>query len=769
MKRILFLMLGMICTISSLHAQSSVSGNVKNKEKSPLEGCTVWFTQADSLMGGGTTDKKGNFVLKGLPQGKYVCHVSMIGFKKAEYTFNLSEDIRLPQFILEEDPTQLKEVVVTGDKRDIALSKAGSTTFFLSERAKKANNAYEALVEIPKLIVSPIERKISLNSNTGGSLLILINGIKRPNYIDVLDPELIESVEVIETPSARYLGDESVTSILNIHLKRVSTPLYFNGNASTQHAFTSWHGSTGANFEIGNTNSSLYLNAQHFYFHNDKSDNRSEVQSGDILQDFSGINKYSSNSYYIGLGGDRVFSDKNYAAFSVKYIGHPSDTERDDKGTVTYRSDNRSSEATKFQQTDNEYHLATAYLYYKHTFDKQQSLEATGNYAYSASGSTGEQNEKNDFYRYSNLIDFSNSRHYGKLDVDYTNLIKNKYTVSAGSNTSYSSTDIDDLKDEFPVYTYNKWQEYLYVGFDNNRSGDKFNYTLSLGMDMLFSEADKVKNHYIDFLPAVALAYVFNQQHTLSLNYSRLRFSPTTEMLNPRNSSTDSLYIQEGNPFLTPSYQDRVRLTYKLNYKKLYVEPYIFYTYSSKLISPIGTVTDNIYTNTYKNFLCANFVGLGTTVSYNLPFGNINFSTYYQKRYQKNMAFSGDSWSANLYAYFYYKKVSLMLNAGYAAAGYDYNSKNGGVPYSNASFSWNLPKGWQLNLMAQSFFCCGMWSKSWVRDKDYSSFSTGRMTDRTPMFLLQVSYSFKNKVDSKWRDKKRFYDVDNGLEGIGVK
>lgn len=766
MKYMLLFILELVYSMSSLHVQSSVSGNVKDKNKSPLQGCTVWFMQSDSLVGGSITDKKGNFALQGLPQGNYVCHISMIGFKKAEYSFSLSGDMRLPQFTLEEDATQLKEVVVTGDKREIVQNRAGSTTFFLSERAQKARTAYEAMVEIPKLLVNPIDRKVTLN--TGETPLILIDGIKRPNYFDVLNPEMIESVEVIETPSARYLGDETVTCILNIHLKRVPTPTYVNGYLFTRHAVTSGHGISGGNFEMGNTTSSFYLNAQHFYFTHDKSDSYSNTQSGDIVRDFTGKHRYGANSYYLNLGGDRIFSDKNYAAFAVKYTGNPSDVDVDKKGTIKYLSDAKQSDAYSFQQISNKYHQATAYLYYKHSFNKQQSLEATGNYAYSTSGSTGEQNENNDFYQYNTLIDLSNNRHYGKLDLDYSNLIKNKYSFNAGSNTSYSITDIDDLKDVFPVYTYKRWQEYLYLGFDNNRSGDKFNYTLSLGVDMMFSDADHAKNHYIDFLPAVALGYNFNQKHSLSLSYSRSRFSPSANQLNPRNTSTDSLYIQQGNPYLTPNLQENIRLSYKFNYKKFYIEPYIRYYYSSDLISNIGTVKDNIYTNTYANFLCANILETGTSVRYNFPFGNINLMASYKKRYQKGMAFSGDTWTTNLFCNFYYKKVSLMVNANYATAYHSFTGKSESSPYSYATFSWNLPKGWQLDLTGQYFLCYKMSTKNWTKSKDYISFDSRRMTDRTPMLLLGISYNFRNKVQNKWRQKKQFNNTDNDLEGIKV-
>ena len=76
-------------------------------------------------------------------------------------------------------------------------------------------------MEIPELIVDPVSRSISMGMS--GSPLILIDGVKRTNYMDVLNPEIIESVEVIQNPSARYMNDENVSCILNIKLKRVIT------------------------------------------------------------------------------------------------------------------------------------------------------------------------------------------------------------------------------------------------------------------------------------------------------------------------------------------------------------------------------------------------------------------------------------------------------------------------------------------------------------------------------------------------------------------
>lgn len=70
--------------------------------------------------------------------------------------------------------------------------------------------------------------------------------------------------------------------------------------------------------------------------------------------------------------------------------------------------------------------------------------------------------------------------------------------------------------------------------------------------------------------------------------------------------------------------------------------------------------------------------------------------------------------------------------------------------------------------MAQSFIGSGMRSKSWTKDKEYTSYNISRMTDRSPMLLIGVSYAFKNKVEHKWRQKKQFYNDDNTLQSIGV-
>ena len=235
--------------------------------------------------------------------------------------------------------------------------------------------------------------------------------------------------------------------------------------------------------------------------------------------------------------------------------------------------------------TDDDFNLFAGDLYYKYTFKKNRTIDFTGNYSYSSSGSKGERTEYSDFYSYTNRMNLDNNRHSGKLDINYSDVINKKITLDMGSKTSFSETKMDDTWDKWEIYKYRRWQEYLYVGLSNNRSKSNFNYILSLGMDMVFTNVDGKKNNYIDVLPSVSLSYKVAKGNTLSLQYNRNRSTPGTSMLNPRNTSTDSLFISQGNPFLKPSYTDKVRLGYVFSYKKLRFNPYIEYMYYSDLVT----------------------------------------------------------------------------------------------------------------------------------------------------------------------------------------
>lgn len=655
MKRFYILFITLFCVIKST-AQITVFGKVEDTAQKSLQGCTVLLFQADSIVGGTITDQKGNYKIKNLLSGNYICKISMVGFIPAEYRFkaNLGA-VRIPTITLKEDDILLKEVEVVGD---LAKFSAGMSTYTLTQRARLSKNAYEALMEIPELIVNPVNRTISVAN--GGKPLILIDGVKRENYINVLNPEIIESVEIIHNPSARYMNDESVGCILNIKLKRVKTPVYLRGDITATSNTRLDNLDINANTEIGNALSSLYFTGG-YTEQTQEMDIVTNSLSGKLQRNLKGSNIYDNTSFNVTLGGDKSFSDKNYVAFNVDYTTNPSKTQQEYTGNTSYSSSDEEYEITSYSNTDNSYHNFSSNLYWKYSFSSDSRLELTGNYNYSDNNSYGSRTEKSELYTFDNRIDLTYLQNTGKLNIDYTNVFKNKMAFAAGARTTYTATDVKDKIDQKQTFPYKKWQEYLYLGLDNNRSDSKFNYVLSLGLDYVSSNADGIKNNYTDILPAISMAYKFNKNNNLSISYRRNRTSPGIDMLNPNNTSTDSLNINCGNPYLRPYTRDMLNLNYILKYKRFEIQPYFSYLYVNDMFMSVGKADGNIYYNTYENVSKKQVLLIGGIIQYKLSTGAILLQTYYRKDDIDNMVYDGECWGALLNFFKFYKKTSIGM------------------------------------------------------------------------------------------------------------
>ena len=277
MRRIYSIISAIVIGCMSVIAQTVVNGSVVNREGEALTGSTVFFIQADTVAGGVTTDSKGRFQLKGLSAGDYECRVSMLGYKPASRKFTLTEKTKLPRFILEEDAKALEEVTVTVDPRKLTKKLAGMSIYYLTDRAKNEPDAYSALREIPRLRVNPTSRSISLDD--GRTPLILVNGVKKP--LDVILPELIESVEIIDNPSARYRGDASVTSVLNLKLKKEGVKRYLRGNLGGRTTPNADFLYSSASFELGDATSSIYVNGGYIQ-RKSRSESYSDIFQGNL-------------------------------------------------------------------------------------------------------------------------------------------------------------------------------------------------------------------------------------------------------------------------------------------------------------------------------------------------------------------------------------------------------------------------------------------------------------------------------------------------------
>ena len=750
-----------------IYAQYNFSGSVVNPQKEVLPGATIMLYAADSLMGGTITDAKGLFELKNLPKNECRCIISMLGYQMQEHSINLAQQQQAYSFILQEDAEELDVLTVEADRRDLVKAGTGYTSYTLSSQALKTKSAYESLREIPQLIIDESNRTIRLSS--GETPVILINGVNRPGYFDSLDPEMIESVEVIENPSAKYRGEQAVSKILSIKIKREREKSYLNGNLYSRHNVEAVYGVSGLSLGADNSKYSLYLTAQQFYFHNDDVDFKEYTETSGIIRDLSQQQRFNTNMISANVGGDWVISDKDYLSWAVSFVTNPNDINKTSSGTITDLAADESAPLTARQSTDNHYYMNTYNLYYKHTFPTDNYLEIKGGFGWFGSGAQSDRVEESALSSYKSVVDLDNKKKSLNVDINYDWQLSDKLKMDFGANTYMQHSSIEDVGNNYPIYHYKDLREYIFGDLSHSVLPN-LSYQLSLGVDFVFTNADGIHNRYVTFVPGASVTYNLNQKSFFQLYFSRQRTSPDISLLNPRNTSADSLMLIQGNPYLKPYVDNTVNLSYTWNHKGIYLSPFVLYDYSAKQISDIGYMEGNRYVQTYENLDNLQQLRTGINTRFNLStFGNLNMSVYYQKDFIEGMPFSGNNWGANASSNLFYKKVSLYAYLFYGGYRYSKTSKSFSTPESEMIFTWNLPKNWALTAGLRYFAAGDNHLEETIKDAGYYYHSVQKFTDRYLMPMIGISYTLKNKVQQKRYQQQRLYNSDSGIGSIKVK
>lgn len=760
-NKISFLLAISLCmlNISLAVAQYRVSGRLVDEQERPLQGATILLTRGDSLAAGGMSDAKGAFNIEGLPGERYRIRFSLIGFKTEERMLDVKADQKLGAICLAEEVYALDGVTVTGDKRDLIDMRASGSTFRISDRLKnEAHNVYQALREIPLLNVNETERKISMAD--GSAPVILVNGVRRSGAEASIDPKQIESVEVIENPSARYLSEEEVTSVLNIRIKR-SAELSQSVNVYGNQTLNASYGVYGGYYQLEKSNLSFYLNGQFFYFHHDDSELANMTSTESLLRASKGRQRYNANSLYLNAGGDWIASSKNYLSYSLTLVNNPANTRMDGNGTQE-----RISNSTPFSYagyTDNKYFTGNYALFYRRTYASDQHLELTGRASHYNTSPSGWREEESDWNSYRNVIDMDNRRMIYSVESNYDFTWPGKMAFDVGLNAYYQQAKIKESPQPFD---YKEGREYLYASLRGLGKG-KFSYTFSLGLDIVERSAAGERKNYVSLLPSLTLAYKPHTGGSLRLSLSRQRTSPSLSALNPLNTSTDSLYVTMGNPYLSPELSNRAVLSYSWNKSPIYLQPSVSYTYVQDRILPSGQLDGDVYRRSYLNMSHAHIWRASLTARVNLgEYGNINITPFFSKQDFPGMAFSGNAWGANGNLYLSYKKVYLNGMFNYTSYRYTQISRTRSAPMTELSIGWELPKGWSVSVSVRDNM---HYSRSWTVDGDYTAYSETDFKDRHWTPMIGLSYYFRNKVQLKYRNKKKLYNNESDSFKLEVK
>ena len=177
------------------------------------------------LAAGALVSDDGSFRIQGLRPGTYYVRVTSIGFTPKNFDFTITPaapSVALGTLALPQVAVELQSVTVATDRATMALQ-PDRNAYTAKQVAPTATNASEVLDAVPSVQVDG-DGKVSFRGNE--NVVIQINGRPTPitgaqlaGYLKTLPAGIVDKVEVIPNPSAKY-DPEGMAGIINIVLKQ---------------------------------------------------------------------------------------------------------------------------------------------------------------------------------------------------------------------------------------------------------------------------------------------------------------------------------------------------------------------------------------------------------------------------------------------------------------------------------------------------------------------------------------------------------------------
>lgn len=682
----LFFLLLIICSGHYLSAQNpagktTIIGTVVDRSTSkPLDYATIAvIDNADqSVVAGGITDENGEFSVQS-PKSNIHIEVSFLG-----YNTLVVEDIEvkngkadLQTIAVQPDQEMLSEVTVTAEK--------SQTTFELDKRVfnvgkdltTAGGSALDVLNNVPSVEVN-IEGEISLRGNT--NVKILINGkpsvMASANTIRTIASEMIEKVEVITNPSAKY-DAEGTTGIINIVLKKEDRE-GLNGAATLNVG-------SPTNHSVG-----LSLNKR-----TEKLNLFSQLGVGDrtLLSTNKGltIDRQNDNPYSLlsdGSGGRKeqfynviLGTDYNINPLNVVTLSGHFAYEIEDEFADTYYnkldSDNTST-ATSFRNEDTE---ATnpKYQYdlsYKKSFADNEDRSLTASFVGSFFGkdqtseykNTGSSGDFQDFLQSSNN-DYSQANY--AFQADYLHPFSK--TTEFETGVKY---EINDISNDYELFDYidNQWVSnpgftnlfnydqkvmgvYATYAFELEKFGMKLGMRFEdTDLDTYLQTTDTYNEiNYSNVFPTLHTSYKVTEAFSLQLGYSKRIQRPNMWSLNPFTSFRDNLNLRTGNPELLPEFTDVIEMNAIQVWGLGSLSASLYHSRTSDVITSIITVQDSLTISKPYNLGTSRNTGLELNASVDpVKWWSISMDANWVSFTREGMLesksfdFSNTSWSSRL-------------------------------------------------------------------------------------------------------------------------
>ena len=620
------LMITMVLPIYSF-AQSS-SGIVKGKivdieTQTPLEYATITiYSQKDSLIiTGDISDDKGAFFIEVSP-GKHFAKIEFIGFQSqviSDVLINRENKVAdLGLIKLGVSNRTLVEVEVRAEKSSVQMALDKRIFNVGKDLANAGGNAADILDNVPSVAVD-VEGNVSLRGSEGVQILIDgkpsgLVGIGNTNGLRSLPANLIDRVEVITNPSAKFEAEGSA-GIINIVLRKqrkkglngsfdftagdpdiYGTAINLNFRKKNFNFFTNIGVNYGKNLGGGNSYQEYYRGDTTEITVIDREQNRGGF-SGNLrlgADYFIDENNIFTTSFLYRLGKDDNTSTVDYLDFlnnENNFIGNTfrTDHEIEDESKLEYAL----TYTKKFQGKGHE--LVTDIRFQDNAEIESSDFDEV--YLLSDGSPTGFEN----YFQRSNNEE-GERRLITKLD--YVKPFGKKKKFEAGYQGSYRQIKNDYVveeqlsNDEWVVFDglsnnfkYDEEIQALYSSYGNKIN--KFSYQLGARLEYsdvvteLIQTNDVNPRDYINFFPSAFLTYDLPKDNAIQASYSRRIRRPRFWSLNPFFTLSDARNRFTGNPDLDPEFTDSYEIGHIKIWDKGSLGSSIFYRHTTGVMQRV--------------------------------------------------------------------------------------------------------------------------------------------------------------------------------------
>jgi outer membrane receptor protein involved in Fe transport len=608
--------------------------------------------------------EEGTFAFEISQAGDYVLQLSAVSYSSKEIPVTVlasQTKVVVPDILFSPTAGALQEVVVTSKKKLIEVRPGMLVYNAANDATNKGGTAADVLRKAPVLNVDA-QGNVSMRGSS--NLKILVNGkysgqmARSPaDALNMMPADIIQSVEVITTPSARY-DAEGAAGVINIITKKGRKDISGALELSASNLEQVFNPRIAIN--TGKWSIAAHGHAHRLRFKEASVTNRTQFENGQPAgQLFQKMEKdnaapHGSGDLAISFQPDSV---SEFTAGVNAWFGNWPD----DRNMETIRRLPNGSIAEHYFQSIHareKYLGADINLGYNRKFrNPGQEITLLAQFSPSKSKEPYETwlSDKTSQPYYQEINDNHTRNKEWTFQADYVHPlaaegkyilesgvklifrdVNNRYSVLAGDPLQPPGLQPDPTRSDNFSYNQDVWGAYALLKSNLNN-----NWYAELGVrvegtrlkGVIAGAATNFSNHFTNLIPTATLSKKIDDRQTLSVSYTKRLTRPYIWDLSPNVNASDPKNIISGNPYLQPELAHQAELAYNLNTgPDFFLNASFFWKQTDNAIVEFMRTDDQGISYTSKQNLAANKqMGLNVSSSLNVSprwslNGNLNLN-----------------------------------------------------------------------------------------------------------------------------------------------